>query len=104
MPPKKTQPVAAGASKIPPVAAPSKSSHQRTLTNKQQQLCKISSDRVALLNFFSFIVAQRNEKEMAAKQRALTDAIWLEQRIEEINGFHKKKLPGNVISMLYFYS
>ena len=29
------------------------------------------------------------------KQQALTDAIRSEQRMEEINGFHKTKLPGN---------
>ena len=41
------------------------------------------------------LVAQKNEKEAAARQRALTDAIRAEQRIEEINGFHKSKLSGN---------
>lgn len=45
--------------------------------------------------FFCLLVAQKNEKEGAAKQRALTDAIRSEQRIEEINGFYKKKIPGN---------
>ena len=65
MPLKKS--VAAGASKNPPAAIPSKSSHQRILTNIQQQLCKISSDDLALPKFFS-IVAQRNKKEEAVKQ------------------------------------
>jgi hypothetical protein len=42
MPPKKT--VAPGPSKNPPGAStPAKSSRQRTLTNKQQQLREISS-------------------------------------------------------------
>ena len=90
MPLKKS--VAAGSSKYPPAAVPSKSSHQRMLTNKQRQLHKISSDDLALPTIFS-IVAQRNEKEEAVKQQALTEAIWSEQCMEEINGFHKRKLP-----------
>ena len=55
------------------------------------------------------LVAQKNEKEEAAKQRTLTEAIRSEQRIEEINGFHKTKLPGNVNStpftlfLIYFF-
>jgi hypothetical protein len=94
MPPKKAI--------APNTPAPSKSSRQRTLTNKQQQLRKISSYLVSRLDFFSFflLVAQKNEKEEAAKQRALTDAIRSEQRQEEINGFHKTKLPGDLSSML----
>lgn len=46
------------------------------MTNKQQQL-----------------VAQRNEKEKSAKQRALTDAVRSEQHQEEINGFRKREIP-----------
>ncbi|KAF8960234.1 hypothetical protein BDZ97DRAFT_1905964 [Flammula alnicola] len=73
MPPKKP----ASASKaVSAAAAPSKSGRQRTLTNKQQQL-----------------LTQQKEKDEAAKQRAITDAVRSEQRIEEINGFHKRKLP-----------
>jgi hypothetical protein len=97
MPPKKT--VAPGPSKNPPASTPSKSSRQRTLTNKQQQLRKISSYFVLPIFFKLFLVAQKNEKEEAAKQRALTDAIRSEQRIEEINGFYKSKLPGNLSSI-----
>jgi len=75
MPPKKT----GSASKTSTSAtAPSKSGRQRTLTNKQQQL-----------------LVQQTEKDTASKQRALVDAIRSEQRIEEINGFRKRKLPGN---------
>ena len=49
------------------------------------------------LIFFTLLVAQKNEKEEAATQQALTDAIWSEQRQEELNGFHKRnlKVPGN---------
>ena len=88
MPPKK--PVAGDS------AAPLKSGRQRTLTNKQQQLSKIYISRVPLLIFFflALLVAQKNEKEEAVKQRALSDAIWSEQRLEEINGFHKRKQSG----------
>ena len=46
------------------------------------------------LLFPALLVAQKNKKEEAANQRALTDAIRSEQRIEEINGFYKRKLPG----------
>lgn len=42
------------------------------------------------------LVSQRNEKEESARQRALTDAIRSEQRIEEINGFYKSKQQGNL--------
>ena len=42
------------------------------------------------------LVAQRDEKVESAKQRALTDAVRSEQRQEELNGFYKSKLPGNV--------
>ena len=70
MPAKKSVPAHSG--------APSKSGRQRTLTNKQQQLRK-TYYYVFLLHlipfFFCLIVAQKNEKEGAAKQRALTDAI-----------------------------
>ena len=83
MPPKKS------------IAGPSKSGRQRTLTNKQQQLRKWSLCLVAVLISFGLLVAQKNEKEDAAKQRALTDAIRSEQRNEEINGFYKAKRPGN---------
>ena len=99
MPPKKT--IAAGANKNPPAAAPSKNGRHRTLTNKQQQLHKLSTYLVAP-HHFALLVAQKNEKEEAAKQRALTDAIRSEQHIEEINGFHKRKVPGNLNSMPYF--
>jgi hypothetical protein len=77
--------------------APLKSGRQRTLTNKQQQLRKRSSSLqiVAILISFGVLVAQKNEKEGTAKQRALTDAIRAEQRNEEMNGFYKAKRPGN---------
>jgi hypothetical protein len=48
-----------------------------------------------MLISFGLLVAQKTEKEGAAKQRALTDAIRSEQRHEEINGFYKAKRPGN---------
>lgn len=80
-------------------AAPTKSGRQRTMTNKQQQLRKnlVSSSLDVNLIFFTLLVAQKNEKEEAATQQALTDAIWSEQRQEELNGFHKRnlKVPGN---------
>ena len=97
MPPKKT--VAADAGKNPPHAT---AKRQRTLMNKQQQLGKISSELRAWL-IHGLLVAQRNEKEASAKQRALNDAVRSEQRQEEINGFHKRKLPGNAhcISFLF---
>ena len=90
LPPKKT--VAACPGQNPPVSA---AKRQRTLTNKQQQLGKISSELRAWL-IHGLLVAQRNEKEASAKQRALNDAVRSEQRQEEINGFHKRKLPGDV--------
>ena len=94
MPAKKT--VATGTSKNPPAPA---AKRQRTMTNKQQQLGKRSSESEGTTNRWlgSIIVAQRNEKEDSAKQRALTDAVRSEQRQEEIMGFHKRKLPGNVL-------
>ena len=51
--------------------------------------------------YFALLVAQKNEKEEAAKQRTLTEAIRSEQRIEKINGFHRTKLPDNLIYMPY---
>ena len=51
--------------------------------------------------YFALLVAQKNEKEEAAKQRTLTEAIRSEQRIEKINGFHRTKLPGNLSYMPY---
>jgi hypothetical protein len=89
MPPKKTSIAGHSAS------VPSKSGRQRTLTNKQQQLRKRAISLVATLISFGLLVAQKTEKEGAAKQRALTDAIRAEQRNEEINGFYKAKQPGN---------
>lgn len=97
MPPKRT--VAPGTSKNLPITAPSKSTgRQRTSTNKQQQICKIPSFFVVLPlpNFSRLLAAQKKEKEEAAKQRALTDAIRSEQCQEEFNGFHKNKLPSNL--------
>jgi hypothetical protein len=47
------------------------------------------------------LVAQKNEKEVAAKQRALTEAIRSEQQNEELNGFHRTKRPGTVSSMCF---
>ena len=44
--------------------------------------------------------AQRYEKEESAKRRALTEAVRAEQHQEEINGFHKRKLSGNVYPLL----
>ena len=85
----------------PGTPAPSKSSCQRTLTNKQQQLRKIVSSYLVILLIIIFfsLVAQKKEKEEAAQQRALTDAIRAEQRQEEVNGFRKTKLPGDLSSM-----
>jgi hypothetical protein len=94
MPPKKT--VSADAGKNP---APAK--RQRTLTNKQQQLGKISSKFESATNC-GLLVAQRNEKEKSAKQRALTDAVRSEQHQEEINGFRKREIPGNVYPLPIF--
>jgi len=102
MPPKKS----VNASKTPPVAAaaPSKSGRQRSLTNKQQQLrifLDLISPSFSVTNSFHFSVAQQNEKHDVTQQRALTDAIRSEQRMEEMNGFRKRKLPGNVHSMIF---
>lgn len=103
MPPKKS----VSASKTPPVAAtaPSKSGRQRLLTNKQQQL-RIFLDFISpcfsVTNSLHFLVAQQNEKQDATQQRALTDAIRSEQRMEEMNGFRKRKLLGNVHLMIFF--
>ena len=94
MPPKKT--VSADAGKNP---APAK--RQRTLTNKQQQLGKISYKFESATNC-GLLVAQRDEKENLAKHRALTDAVRSEQYQEEINGFHKRKIPGNVYPLPVF--
>ena len=90
---------------VAPAATPSKSSRQRTLTNKQQQIRKIvvSSFLDAMLIFFTLLVAQKNEKEEAAKQRAINDAIRAEQRQEELNGFHKNNLPGNLFLLNTIY-
>ena len=55
------------------------------------------------LFFFTLLVAQKIEKEEAAKQRALNDAIRSEQRQEELNGFHKTNLPGNVFLLNTIY-
>ena len=96
MPPKKT--VAADAGKNPPHAT---AKRQRTLTNKQQQLGKISFNLRAQL-ICGLLVTQRNEKEESAKQRAFTNAVRSEQHQEEINGFHKRKPPGNVYLLPVF--
>jgi hypothetical protein len=96
MPPKKA--VAAGTSNNPLAPA---GKRQRTLTNKQQQLGELSSHsdlRARLIGVL--LVAQRNEKEESAKQRALTDAVRSEQRQEELNGFYKAKQPGKVFQLL----
>jgi hypothetical protein len=94
MPPKKT--VSADASRNPPPAK-----RQRTLTNKQRQLGKISAKFESATNC-GLLVAQRNEKEESAKQRAVTDAVRSEQHQEEINGFRKRKIPGNVYPLPVF--
>jgi hypothetical protein len=80
----------------PGTPAPSKSSCQRTLTNKQQQLRKIVVVLLTGLILLLLLVAQKNEKEEATKRRALTGAIWSEQRNEELNGFHQTKERGKV--------
>ena len=95
MPPKKTI-SPPGAGKNPPPAK-----RQRTLTNKQQQLGKISYKFESATNC-GLLVAQRDEKENLAKQRALTDAVRSEQHQEEINGFRKRKIPGNVYPLPVF--
>ena len=73
--------------------------------NKQQQICKIvvSSFLDAMLIFFTLLVAQKIEKEEATKQWALNDAIRSEQHQEELNGFHKTNLPGNVFLLNTIY-
>ena len=58
---------------------------------------------MSCLTFFVYLVAQKNEKEEAAKQRALTEAIRSEQRNEELNGFHRTKRPGMILSSTMFY-
>ena len=57
---------------------------------------------MSCLTFFVYLVAQKNEKEEAAKQRALTEAIRSEQRNEELNGFHRTKRPGMFLSSTMF--
>lgn len=96
MPPKKILPAES--------CAPSKSGRRRTLTNKQQQNCKKSLSEFLDDRLISFcvLVAQKNEKEGAAKERALTDAIRAEQRNEELNGFYKAKRPGNSLPIMFF--